>query len=88
MEGFDPAESFGPAVASRYDESPRGDEAETVDFLAGLAGAGPALELAIGTGRVALPLTERGVRVDGIELSAAMAARLREGRCRPRRHPR
>jgi len=47
-----------------------------VDFLAGLAGAGPALELGIGTGRVALPLSRRGVRVHGIELSPAMVARL------------
>ncbi|MGI8936750.1 MAG: class I SAM-dependent DNA methyltransferase [Iamia sp.] len=49
----------------------------TVDVLAALAGDGPALELAIGTGRVALPLAERGVAVSGIELSAAMADRLR-----------
>jgi SAM-dependent methyltransferase len=50
----------------------------TVERLAGLAGEGRALELAIGTGRVAVPLHERGVRVTGIELSAAMIARLRE----------
>src|SRR6478752_5323074 len=49
-----------------------------VDVLAGLAASGPALELAIGTGRIALPLARRGVRVHGIELSAAMAARLKE----------
>ena len=48
-----------------------------VNFLEGLAGAGPALELGIGTGRVALPLSRRGVRVHGIELSPAMVARLR-----------
>jgi SAM-dependent methyltransferase len=47
-----------------------------VDFLADLAGAGPALELGIGTGRVALPLSRRGVRVHGIELSPAMVAQL------------
>jgi SAM-dependent methyltransferase len=47
-----------------------------VDFLAGLAGAGPALEFGIGTGRVALPLSRRGVRVHGIELSPAMVAQL------------
>ena len=46
MDGFDPATSFGPDVASRYDDEPRGDEAETVDLLAGLAGTGRALELA------------------------------------------
>ncbi len=49
-----------------------------VDFLAGLAGDGAALELGIGTGRVALPLSERGVPVHGIDLSTAMVRRLRE----------
>ncbi len=77
MEGFDPATSFGPDVAERYDDRPRGDEAETVEFLAAVAGDGRALELAVGTGRIALPLTERGIRVDGIELSPDMVARLR-----------
>jgi len=48
----------------------------TVEFLAALAGSGRALELGIGTGRVALPLAHRGVPVHGIELSKAMAARL------------
>lgn len=48
-----------------------------VDFLAGLAEAGPALELGVGTGRVALPLSRRSVAVHGIELSPAMVARLR-----------
>lgn len=77
MKGFDPATSFGPDVAARYDDSLRGDEAETVDFLAEIAGAGLALEFAIGTGRIALPLAARGVRVDGIELSADMIEQLR-----------
>jgi SAM-dependent methyltransferase len=49
----------------------------TVDRLAALAGNGRALEFAIGTGRVAVPLSERGVPVAGIEMSAAMIARLR-----------
>ncbi|WP_448317064.1 class I SAM-dependent DNA methyltransferase [Streptomyces sp. CO7] len=49
----------------------------TVDFLARLAGDGPALEFAIGTGRVGVPLRERGVPVTGIELSEPMAAVLR-----------
>jgi SAM-dependent methyltransferase len=49
-----------------------------VDFLAGLAGDGAALELGIGTGRIALPLSQRGVPVHGIELSPAMVARLRD----------
>jgi hypothetical protein len=74
---FDPRASFGPRVAASYDDRPRGDEAEAVARLADLAGPGPALELAIGTGRIALPLAATGVRVDGIELSEAMLARLR-----------
>jgi SAM-dependent methyltransferase len=48
-----------------------------VEFLAGLAGDGRVLELAIGTGRVALPLAARGITVEGIDASAAMAERLR-----------
>ncbi|MGZ8572073.1 MAG: class I SAM-dependent DNA methyltransferase [Actinomycetota bacterium] len=50
----------------------------TVDFLEALAGSGRALELGIGTGRIALPLAQRGVTVHGIDLSEAMVARLRE----------
>ena len=48
-----------------------------VSFLAGLAGSGAALELGVGTGRIALPLSQRGVRVHGIELSPAMVAEMR-----------
>lgn len=74
---------FGEDVASSYDadEATMFDAAllaATVDVLAGLADGRPALELAIGTGRVALPLAARGVPVTGIDLSAAMVARLRE----------
>jgi hypothetical protein len=73
---------FGDEVAARYDESSAGEFAPdvvgpTVDFLAALAGDGAALELGIGTGRIALGLSERGVPVAGIELSEAMAAQLR-----------
>lgn len=50
----------------------------TVDFLANLAGQGRALELGIGTGRVAIPLTERGAPVHGIDMSNAMVARMRD----------
>lgn len=73
---------FDERIAARYDE----DEAEmfapeilaaTVDFLAGLAGDGAALELGIGTGRIALPLAARGVPVHGIDLSRAMVERIR-----------
>ena len=78
MEGFDPAQSFGPQVAPGYDAlSDRGDEDDTVEFLHTRAGSGPALEFAIGTGRIALPLLRRGTEVDGIELSAAMVEQLR-----------
>ena len=78
MEGYEPVMSFGEDTAAVYDhEETRGDEADTVTFLAGLAGDGPVLELAIGTGRVGLPLAATGVRVDGVELSEAMVARLR-----------
>ncbi|MFG3114700.1 class I SAM-dependent DNA methyltransferase [Streptomyces sp. NPDC048197] len=74
---------FGEQVAARYDAS-SGDMfapdvvAETVDVLAGLAGEGRALELGIGTGRIALPLARRGVPVHGIDMSRAMVARLRD----------
>jgi SAM-dependent methyltransferase len=76
------ADHFGADVAARYDATPDPHFdpeviGRTVDVLADLAGHGPALELAVGTGRVALPLAARGVRVSGIELSAAMADRLR-----------
>ena len=77
MNGFDPAASFGPAVAAHYDEQSRGDEDDAAAFLADLASGGRALEFAIGTGRIALPLAARGTCVDGIELSAAMVERLR-----------
>jgi SAM-dependent methyltransferase len=77
-----PVDHFGDDVAARYDEGlGRWGEPEvveqTVDFLAELAGDGPVLELGIGTGRIALPLAARGVRVHGIDLSEAMVAQLR-----------
>jgi SAM-dependent methyltransferase len=77
-----PEDYFGEHVAARYDESLADmfDEATVdpvVDFIANLAGSGAALELGIGTGRIALPLAQRGVRVHGIDLSEAMVARLR-----------
>ncbi|GAA1852130.1 class I SAM-dependent methyltransferase [Pseudonocardia ailaonensis] len=62
----DSAEMFAPGVLD-----------PAVDFLAALAGPGPALEFAVGTGRVALPLAARGIPVSGIELSAPMVERLR-----------
>ncbi|MER6491390.1 class I SAM-dependent DNA methyltransferase [Streptomyces griseorubiginosus] len=73
---------FPESVAATYDESSAAMfMPEAVDpavaVLAGLAGAGRALELGIGTGRIALPLAGRGIEVHGIELSPAMADRLR-----------
>ena len=73
---------WGADAAARYDAASTGmfDPAvvgPAVDLLAALADEGPALEFAIGTGRVALPLSERGVPVSGIELSPHMAEVLR-----------
>ena len=73
---------FDELVAATYDDdddemfAPQAID-PVVDVLAELAGGGRALELAIGTGRIALPLARRGVEVHGIELSRAMVARLR-----------
>ena len=77
-----PENHFGERAAQKYDESSAEMFAPAavdpvVDFLAGLAGDGAALELGIGTGRIALPLAQRGVPVHGIDLSEAMVARLR-----------
>jgi len=77
VEAYEPVLSFGEDVAESYDDQPRGDESAAVAFLEQLAGRGPALELAIGTGRIALPLAARGIPVDGIDLSSAMVAKLR-----------
>ena len=77
-----PQDHFGERVAARYDES-HSDMFEpaaidpVIDFLTDLAGDGHALEFGVGTGRIALPLARRGVRVHGIDLSEAMVARLR-----------
>ena len=77
-----PIDYFGEEVAGHYDE----DEATmfepaavepAVEFLARLAGDRRALELGIGTGRIALPLRQRGIEVHGIDLSTAMVERLR-----------
>jgi SAM-dependent methyltransferase len=78
MEDYDPAKSFLGMAAEQYDRHACGDEADAVAFLAELAGAGPALELAIGTGRIGLPLAARGVAVEGIDLSPDMVAQLRK----------
>jgi SAM-dependent methyltransferase len=76
--------SFGPKAAEVYDDiqgfsktPSRIDRDAAVALLEDLAAGGPALELAIGTGWIALPLAARGIQVDGIELSAAMVDELR-----------
>lgn len=73
---------FDKEVAERYDETSQEMYAPdvlepAVEFLAELASGGPALELGIGTGRIALPLSERGIDVHGIDLSAEMLDQLR-----------
>jgi SAM-dependent methyltransferase len=77
MKGYEPIMSFGEDVAEMYRDVQRGDELAAVAFLEQLAGRGPVLELAIGTGRIALPLAARGIRVDGVDISPAMIAQLR-----------
>jgi SAM-dependent methyltransferase len=77
-----PEDHFGEQVAERFDEryAQLAEPAVVdpiVDFIAEVAGVGAALELGVGTGRIALPLADRGVQVHGIELSEAMVARLR-----------
>ena len=79
-----PEDYFGEEIAEAYDRDAEHDpmfapEAidPAVDFLAERARGGAALELGIGTGRIALPLSQRGVAVHGIDLSEAMVARLR-----------
>lgn len=77
MKDFDPASSFGPRVAAAYDDVARGDEDAAAKFLSELAQGRPALEFAIGTGRIAIPLAAKGIQVDGIEISAPMIEQLR-----------
>lgn len=78
MEGYDAA-TYGDRIADVYDDlyEDMFDVEGAVALLAELAGEGPALELAIGTGRIALPLVARGVEVHGIDVSEAMVAKLR-----------
>ena len=74
-----PENYFGEDVAERYDHGTADMEVEpVVDFLVERAAGGPVLELGIGTGRIALPLSRRGVAAHGIDLSEAMVAKLRE----------
>jgi SAM-dependent methyltransferase len=77
VKDYEPIMSFGEYAAKTYDDEQRGDENEAVAFLEELAGGGPALELAVGTGRIALPLAARGSPVDGVDISPAMVVQLR-----------
>ncbi|MGH3695894.1 MAG: class I SAM-dependent DNA methyltransferase [Pseudonocardiaceae bacterium] len=76
MEGY-LAQTYGERIAPIYDQRHPAAAPEQVDLLAELAGTGPALELGIGTGRLALPLATRGVEMHGIDASPAMVELLR-----------
>ena len=78
MRDYDLAD-YGERIADVYDDWVQAiDPTDAVDALAQLARGGPVLELGIGTGRIALPLAERGLEVHGIDASEAMLARMRE----------
>lgn len=78
MSDFGDPAFFGDRYAHEYDERTSLDPAPAVEFLAGLVpDGGRVLELAVGTGRVAVPLAERGIAVEGIEGSPAMVDRMR-----------
>lgn len=78
MEDYD-ASTYGDHIAEVYDAwYPALEIDAVVEQIASLAGKGPVLELGIGTGRIALPLQDRGVTVHGIDASEGMVAKLRE----------
>jgi SAM-dependent methyltransferase len=82
VKDYEPAMTFDEEMAEIYDQfatrnRAAGEVSATVAFLEELARGGPALELAIGTGRIALPLAARGILVEGIDISPAMVAKLR-----------
>jgi SAM-dependent methyltransferase len=78
MAAFNDPSFYGDSWAPIYDDHhSHMDPQAAVDFLAGLAGDGKVLELAIGTGRVALPLASRGISVEGLDASEAMVGKLR-----------
>ena len=77
MKGYEPIMSFDRRVAETYRDIQRGDEITAATFLEKAAGTGPALELGIGAGRLALSLANCGIRVDGVDISPAMVDQLR-----------
>ena len=77
MKDYEPIMSWVQELAEAFGDDRRGDEAEAVAFLEQAAQGGPALELGIGAGRIALPLAARGIRVDGVDISPAMVAQMR-----------
>jgi SAM-dependent methyltransferase len=74
------ADTYGERIADVYDSWYAAFDERCIDLLAELAGGGSALELGIGTGRIALPLRQRGVDVHGVDASPAMVAKLRAKR--------
>lgn len=79
MRGYDPTMSFDENAVAVFGEGSgaRGDEGPAVAFLASHARGGRALELGIGSGRIALPLAATGVRVDGIDITPTIVEELR-----------
>lgn len=71
MDDYQPELSFASHASASFHDH-RGDEKEAVEFLAAYANSGPVLELAVGTGRIALPLAQQGLTVDGIDISPNM----------------
>ena len=77
MKDYQPRMSFCHVAAARRHQY-RGDETEAVEYLALAAGGGPVLELGIGAGRLAIPLAQRGLEVDGVDFAPEMIALLRQ----------
>lgn len=77
MQDYD-ERTYGERIAEIYDQQTPPIERIAIDLLEKLAQGGPVLELGIGTGRIALPLQQRGLQVDGIDASQAMVAKLRQ----------
>ena len=76
MDTYGP-DTYGEMIAADYDERFPGLRPSMIDRLAEIGGAGPVLELGIGTGRVAIPLAARGVEVHGVDASSSMVERMK-----------